>query len=106
MLAYLLITLGGGASVIVWIRWLWRRTATPRWVLVAASVVVAVLFAQGMSATTLGIVRYWGTPIYMDPQTALRIVAWTMVARAAVPLVLITLTWKYHWSGRGKQAGS
>ena len=98
MLAYLLVTLGGAASVIVWIRWLWRRTSVPRWMLVALGVLAFLLFAHGMSATSLGIVRYWGTTIFMEPSAALRIAVLTSVARTAVPLVLIVLTWEYHWS--------
>ena len=95
MLASLLVTLGGGVSVIVWIRWLWRRTTAPRSMLVALGVLAFLLFAHGMSATSLGIVRYWGTSIYTDPSAAVRIAVLTSVARTAVPLVLVVLTWKY-----------
>lgn len=96
MVAYLLVTLGGGALVIVWIRWLWRRRSAPRWTLVALGIVTAALIAQGMSATSFGIVRYWGTGAYMDPHEALRIVVGTSIARVAVLLVLVILTWRHR----------
>jgi cytochrome bd-type quinol oxidase subunit 2 len=100
-----------GLLLVLWLRFLWKRTRAPKWLLFSLPIVM------GMLSMTLGVLNSFGAVAgeSVDPSQKARILAegiseaMNCTAFALIvlmPLVLLALTWKYRWSKTDEETPS
>ena len=104
-------------SVALWVRWIWMRYQASHRSLIAWMLTTAVLFALGICGMLMGLIKAFGAVggESIDPSQKARILAegisegmncsvLGLLPLLVMPVVLVVLTWKYHWSKPKKDA--
>jgi hypothetical protein len=98
-------------SLAVWVRWLWMHYPASHRSLNTWMLTTVVLLALGVCGMLVGLIKAFGAVggESIDPSQKARVLAegisegmncsvFGLLPLLVMPVVLVVLTWKYHWS--------
>lgn len=110
-LALFFVLIAIAISIALWVRWLWMRYQAARRSLIAWMLTTVVLLAHGVCGTLMGLIKAFGAVggESIDPSQKARVLAegisegmncsvFGLLPLLVIPVVLVVITWRYHWS--------
>jgi hypothetical protein len=101
-------------AMILWARWLWRRTSAPRWLVVAPVVVPILVTVPGLAFGVYRQIQAFvgrcmepserATRLAQGISEALNCVTLGMAVATLAAAIMLGLTWRYRWSAKAKRA--